>query len=108
MTTLLDSVEPVRARPARSRLIKCMGMLWRMTRALVFLVLYWLRWPAVLVASLISGPTLVAFLFALWAFPEHHTMVVALGVTSFAAFALQWLYDGLLLWLSPNETMRLL
>jgi len=81
---------------------------WMIIRVPVFLVLYWLRLPVMLVCNLISMPALLAFLFSWYAFPEKTHMVVAFGVVSFAAFALLYLYDVVLMSLSPQEMMRTL
>jgi len=71
----------------------------------VFLVFYWLRMPVLMVCNLLSVPTMLAFLFGLYAFPEHRAMVYAVGGVSFAAFAVHWAYDSLLIWLSPNDVI---
>lgn len=103
-----ESIEPVRARGASNILRRSASVLFGSMRTVLFLVLYWLRLPVVIVARLISVPMLFAFLFSLWAFPERHVMVITLGVTSFAAFALMWLYDSLLMLLSPTDVVRIL
>ena len=53
-------------------------------------------------------PALLAFLFSLYAFPDKHAMVTGFGVLGFGAFAALWLYDTLLMWLSPQDMMRTL
>lgn len=80
-------------------------LLWSIVRVPLFLVLYWLRLPVMLVCRLISVPALLAFLFSLYAFPDRHAMVTGFGVLSFGAFAALWLYDTLLMWLSPQDMM---
>ena len=84
------------------------GVLWTILRAPLFLVLYWLRLPVMLVCRFVSVPAMFAFLFSLYAFPDKHAMVTSFGVLSFGAFAAMWLYDALLMWLSPQDMMRVL
>lgn len=83
-------------------------LLWSIVRVPLFLVLYWLRLPVVLVCRLVSVPALLAFLFSLYAFPDKHAMVTGFGVLSFGAFVTLWLYDTMLMWLSPQGMMRTL
>jgi len=80
--------------------LKVFAWMWFIVRWPVFLVLYWLRMPVLMVCNLLSVPTMIAFLFGLYAFPEHRAMVYAVGGVSFAAFAVHWAYDSLLIWLS--------
>jgi len=94
--------------PAGATPSKVGALLWSLVRVPLFLVLYWLRLPVMLVCRLISVPALLAFLFSLYAFPDKHTMVTGFGVLSFGAFVALWLYDTLLLWLSPHDMMRTL
>jgi hypothetical protein len=77
---------------------------WSVARLPLHLLLYWLRWPVLIACKLVSLPMLFAFLFSLYAFPERRTMVWTFGVLSFAFFVAFWLYDSLLLWLSPQRT----
>jgi hypothetical protein len=79
-----------------------------LVRLPLFLVLYWLRLPVMLVCNLISGPLLLAWLFAWYAFPEKTVMVWSFATMSFAAFAVMWLYDLVLMLLSPQELIRTL
>jgi hypothetical protein len=74
----------------------------------LFLVLYWLRLPVMLLCQLVSVPMLFAFLFTLYAFPDKTPMVVGFGVVSFVAFAVLWTYDLVLMALSPQDMMRTL
>ena len=94
--------------PAAEVCLRVLRVLVGAVRWTVFLVLYWLRLPVMLVSQLISVPALFAWLFSMYAFPEHHTMVVTFGVMSFSAFASMFLYDSLLMWLSPSPTVRVL
>jgi len=91
--------------PEASGIKAVFAWLWVAVRFPLFLALYWLRLPILTVCNLISVPGLFAFLFGLYAFPEHRSMVWGIGGISFAAFALHWAYDSLLIWLSPNDVI---
>ena len=87
------------------------GMLvfaWMLVRVPLFLVLYWLRLPVMLVCNFVSIPMLFLFLFSWYAFPDKTHMVVAFGVVSFGAFVILWTYDYVLMLLSPQELVRTL
>ena len=84
------------------------AFVWMLVRLPVFLVLYWLRLPVMLVCNLISIPALAAFFFSWYAFPSKTNMVVAFGVVSFLAFTLMYLYDFVLMAISPHDIMRTL
>lgn len=80
-------------------------------RGLLFLLLYWMRGPVHAVCSLIAGPALLCFLAGLWfahQAPKYQPMVWGLGVASFAAFAVRYAYDSLLLRLAPPDQIFLL
>ena len=81
---------------------------FRVIRVSLFLVLYWLRAPVILLCSFISTPMLFAFLFSWYAFPEKKQMWIAFGVVSFVSFALIWLYDFVLMALSPQDMVKTL
>jgi hypothetical protein len=85
-----------------------LAVAWLIVRVPLFLVLYWLRLPVMLVCNLISIPALAAFFFAWYAFPERTNMVIAFAVVSFGAFAVLWIYDFVLMALSPEDTVRML
>lgn len=80
--------------------------LWFAIRLPAFLVLYWLRGPIVLVCNLIFGPFLVAWLFAWYAFPDKPHMVWGFATISFVAFVAAWVYDFILMFLSPQDMMQ--
>lgn len=89
--------------------------LWSMARVLlnivrlpVFLVLYFLRAPVVLLCSVLYLPLFLLALFAWYAFPEKPQMWGSFGVVSFVSFVLMYLYDLILGWLSPQELVRTL
>ncbi len=84
--------------PHRSTLAK----VGRILRTPLFLVLYWLRLPVLMVCRVVSVPLLFAFLAGLYFFPDHRHMAWAAAGVSFAAFVMQWLYDWLLMRLSPE------
>lgn len=96
------------ALPPLQTLRGLLAVAWLIIRVPLFLVLYWLRLPVMVVCNFVSIPALVAFLFAWYAFPERTNMVIAFGVVSFAAFAVLWIYDFVLMALSPEDTVRVL
>lgn len=96
------------AAPRRNTVRGVLAFTWMLVRLPVFLVLYWLRLPVMLVCNLISIPALAAFLFSWYAFPSKTNMVVAFGVVSFLAFTLLYLYDFVLMALSPQDIVRTL
>lgn len=82
--------------------------LWMIVRVPLFLVLYWLRAPVMLVCNLISFPLLLMWLFAWIAWPERTVLVWGFATISFGAFVVLWLYDTLLMALSPQDIVRTL
>lgn len=94
------------AAPSRATLRGVLGFGWMLIRLPLFLLLYWLRLPVILVCNLVSVPTLAAFLFAWYAWPDKTHMVAALGVVSFVAFVVLWTYDVVLMALSPHDLVR--
>lgn len=79
---------------------------WVVVRYPIFLVLYWLRMPVVLVCNLISIPALIAWLFAWYAFPEKPAMVWGFAVISLICFVIAWSYDFVLMLLSPQPMIK--
>jgi hypothetical protein len=96
-----DSMEG--ANQSRSKLAGVLAWLWAVVRLPLFLVLYWLRGPVVFLCNLVAGPALLGFLFGLYFLPQHRAMVWGVGGMSFAAFAMRWAYDSLLMWLSLDR-----
>jgi len=88
--------------------ISGLALAWTIIRVPVFLLLYWLRMPVVLLCNLISIPSLFAFLFTWYAFPEHENMVWAFGAVSFITFVGGYFYDVLLMAVAPGEFVRAL
>lgn len=80
--------------------------LFRVLRLFVFWVMYWLRLPVIGVCNLVSVPTLLAWLFSLYAFPDKTAMVWGFGIVSFTAFVVSWVYDFILMMLSPQDMMK--
>lgn len=72
-----------------------------------FLVMYWLRLPILFVCNAISGLGLVAWLFAWYAFPETN-MVWGFAYASLAAFVISWVYDFILMAISPQSMITTL
>lgn len=75
-------------------------------RVALFLVMYWLRMPIVGICNLISVPLLLAFLFVWFAFPDKTNMLIGFGVLSFTTFVMAWLYDFILMMLSPQSMVK--
>lgn len=94
------------AAPSRATLRGVLGFAWMLVRLPLFLVLYWLRLPVMLVCNFVSIPALAAFLFAWYAWPDKTRMVVAFGVVSFIAFVVLWTYDYVLMALSPQDLVK--
>lgn len=94
------------AAPSRATLRGVLGFAWMLVRLPLFLVLYWLRLPVMLVCNFVSIPALAAFLFAWYAWPDKTRMVVAFGVVSFVAFVVLWTYDYVLMALSPQDLVK--
>lgn len=85
-----------------------LSWVWLVIRLPLFFVMYWLRLPIVAICNLVSVPTLLAFLFSLYAFPDRTEMVWLFGITSFLAFFIAWIYDFILMALSPQDMMTTL
>lgn len=94
--------------PRNSTVRGMLAWLWCVVRLPVFLVMYWLRLPIIFLCNLISIPMLMAWLFAWYAFPDKTAMVWGFCFVSFTAFVIGWIYDFLLMALSPQEIMRTL
>ena len=71
-------------------------------RLMLFLVLYWLRTPVVFVCKFLSGLTLFCWVFSLLFLRDMPVMVWTFGLLSFLAFSVEWLYDMVLMVLSPT------
>ena len=74
----------------------------------VFLILYFLRAPVMVVCSMLYLPLFLLALFAWYAFPEKPQMWGGFGVISLLSFVLMYVYDLVLSWLSPHELVRTL
>lgn len=105
------AVDTDRIKAALPRMQSVRGALlwgWSVVRLVLFLILYWLRLPVALLCNVISVPTLLAWLFAWYAFPEKTAMVWSFGIVSFAAFAIGWVYDFILMAIAPQDMMMTL
>ena len=96
------------AMPRRDTVKGVFAFLWMLVRLPLFLILYWLRFPVVLLCSVISFPLLLAFGFVWFAFPDKTNMLWGFGIASFSAFVVMWIYDFVLMALSPQEMIRTL
>ena len=76
----------------------------RFFRHLVFLVLMWLRGPIRFFLAVVGVPAMLAIPIVGLGLesPQKTQIVVGLVALSFGAFVLRWLYDSLLMWLSPE------
>jgi len=72
-------------------------------RVPLFLVMYWLRLPLSIICGIVSLPALLAFLFVLIFMSEHSNMLWGFGLASFGTFVFRWVYDLILVLLSPTE-----
>jgi hypothetical protein len=104
----LDTEKLKASMPKASTVKSVFAWLWFAVRMPVFLVLYWLRLPVLFVCGLVSFPMLLAWIFAWYAFPDKTEMVWGFAIVSFVAFAVSWVYDFVLMALSPQEMMRTL
>lgn len=95
-------------RPRHGWILGTIGFAVYLVRAALFLVLLWLRVPVVLVCEFISIPMMFCWLFAWYAFPDKKLMIWAFAGTSFAAFAVMWFYDVLLMALSPRDMVKMI
>ena len=68
--------------------------------------MYWLRGPILFVANMLSGLMLFGFLFNWYAFPEHANMTWGMATVSLISFIVAWVYDLILMALSPQEMFR--
>ena len=74
-------------------------------RHFLVMVLMWLRGPLRLLMGLIAVPTVIALpivAFGLDASPEKTKIILALIAASFGSFCIRWLYDSLVMWISPE------
>ena len=92
-----------KAIPSKNAVVMILSGILLVFRYLLFFVLYWLRGPVMLVCELLCFPMLLAWLFALYAFPDFKHMVWGFGIMSFSTFILMWVYDFILMSLSPGD-----
>lgn len=59
------------ALPRKATLGSVLRVVWMLVRLPLFLVLYWLRLPVVLLCNFVGVPLLFLWLFAWYAFPEN-------------------------------------
>lgn len=79
--------------------------LWGFIRPVLFILLCWLRWPIVGVFRLISGPALLFCFVGYFLLPAAHKWEIlsfSAGL-SLASFVLGFLFDSLLVKLSPDN-----
>lgn len=71
-------------------------------RLVAFYLLMWLRLPVKFLLAVVWIPCLLGLALLAVIRPEETRILWIFGCTSFGAFVLGWLYDGLLLLLSPE------
>ncbi|CAM5533550.1 hypothetical protein ACFQ4M_19720 [Thauera mechernichensis] len=104
----LDAEKIKKAMPKASTVKGVFAWLFLLVRLPLFLVMYWLRLPVIFLCNLVSIPMLLAWLFALYAFPDKSAMVWGFGIASFSAFVVSWAYDFILMAISPQDMMMTL
>ncbi|MDF4211141.1 hypothetical protein P2W50_31305 [Pseudomonas protegens] len=75
-------------------------------RHFLVMILMWLRGPLRLFLGVISVPAMVALpivAFGLHDFPNKSAVVWSLVALSFGSFCIKWLYDTLVMKLSPDQ-----
>lgn len=77
-------------------------------RLTLFFVLYWLRMPITMVCSALSVLTFLAFLLSIGIFRDKPHIIFTLGAVSLVLFVVGWVYDAVLVALSPTEVVRTL
>lgn len=74
-------------------------------RHFLVMVLMWLRGPLRFVMGLVAVPTMIALpivAFGMDASPEKTRIILSLIAASFGSFCIRWLYDSLVMWISPE------
>jgi prepilin signal peptidase PulO-like enzyme (type II secretory pathway) len=94
--------------PKASTVKDVFAWLFLLVRLPLFLIMYWLRLPVIFLCNLVSIPMLIAWMFALYAFPDKTAMVWGFGIASFSAFVVSWAYDFILMAISPQDMMMTL
>lgn len=89
--------------PGKSKALAGLKGAGRVLQFVIFMAMYWVRWLVVGACSIISVVMLLAWLFALYAFPDKTNMVWAFGSVSLISFVIAWFYDFVLMKLSPTQ-----
>ncbi len=74
----------------------------------IFLLMYWLRLPIIFLCNILSLPMMFTWLFAWYAFPDKTNMIWGFAIVSLLAFSIGWIYDFILMLISPQNTMTML
>lgn len=80
-----------------------LGWLGLILARLVFYPLLWLRPVVMFVAGLTGKGSMIAFFICLLVRPNRVDLLMILGGVSFTCFMLTWVYDSLVLALSPER-----
>jgi hypothetical protein len=81
--------------------LRAVRVVWWATRILLFYPLMWLRLPVYFLTTFCAWMGMLGLVLAAALKPDWH-LLWKLGTFSFGAFLIGWLYDGLLLLLSPS------
>jgi hypothetical protein len=76
----------------------------KMVRHIVFVALAWLRIPISLLCQVITAGCFIALALGFFIAPDKHQMLWLMAGMGFASFAFLWVYDMVLMWLSPVDT----
>lgn len=91
---------------ARTHAARGAGATFTVARYVLFFPLMWLRVLVVGLAGVVGGLCLLGAVLGFFLVPDDYanraTVLWSLMGASFGAFLLSWVYDGLLLWLSPE------
>lgn len=82
-------------------MLAALGVLLVLVRVVAFFPLLWLRMLVLPIANFCAVASLGALCIAALIYPDS-TLLLRLGLFSFGAFMAGWLYDSLLLFLSPS------
>jgi hypothetical protein len=77
----------------------------KMVRHIAFVALAWLRIPLSLLCQVITAGCFIALALGFFIAPDKHEMLWLMGGMGFASFAFLWVYDMVLMWLSPVDTV---
>lgn len=74
-------------------------------RHVLVILMMWLRGPLRFLVALIAVPTMIALpivIFGMDSSPQKVSFILGLLALSLGSFTLRWLYDSLIMWVSPD------